>query len=266
MPDVKEPHYFGADLLSTKSIKDLEHYLDLFTPRRDEKYIGEASVYYLYSSTAAKEINAYNPDSRIIIMLRNPVEMVHSLHAQAVSSGNEDIIDFASALDAEEERRHGVRIPDIADFPQGLLYCTVASYQQQVRRFLEVFGQSQVRIILFDDFLKSTSKIYRDTLTFIGVENTNFEVEFETVNSSRRLRSVTLEHFLKKRFGLRKTVKRALPSLYSFLYSRFHSLNAVESERDNMDPKVRTLLRERFASDVDDLGGLIGKDLKHWLE
>ncbi|MEH6588769.1 MAG: sulfotransferase [Halioglobus sp.] len=265
MSGIKEPHFFGSDLGSDKYIRNEKEYLSLFSSRQDERIVGEASVYYLYSEQAAREIHAFNQASRIIIMLRNPVDMICSLHSQAVSSGNEDIIDFSDALDAEGDRRLQRRIPDIADFPQGLLYSDIASYPQQVIRYLERFGDRQVHVILFEDFVDSPARIFRETLEFLSLEDCEFQVNFDTENPNRRLRSVGLEHYLKRRTGIRSTMKRISPSVYSSMYSVFHRLNAVISRRQEMDPHLRASLCDVFEPDVLELSEIIGRDLTSWM-
>src|SRR5947207_13310329 len=101
----KEVHFFGADLHLENDVQDLSTYLELFADAKNEFRVGEASVWYLYSRHAAKEIKQFSAGSRIIIQLRNPVDMVHSLHSQLLFSGVEDIQDFESALRAEERVR-----------------------------------------------------------------------------------------------------------------------------------------------------------------
>src|SRR5262249_50339658 len=118
----KEPHFFGTDFSSPALDRDEQTYLALFTGARNETRAGEASVFYLCSRRAAKEIHAFSPSARIIIMLRNPVEMMYSLHSRHVLTGNEDINDFGTALAAAAERKRGLHLP--ATFPpvEFLLY------------------------------------------------------------------------------------------------------------------------------------------------
>src|SRR5215472_18741131 len=84
-PDIfmarKEMHFFGRDLRFGRRFyrRNLDAYLSEFTGAESRKRAGEASVWYLSSRTAAAEIKEFNPDSRIIIMLREPVEMMFSL-------------------------------------------------------------------------------------------------------------------------------------------------------------------------------------------
>lgn len=264
MPDLKEPHFFGSDLRSEKFIRDELAYQRLFHGNDAVRFMGEASVYYLYSRTAAAEIHRFNPAAKVIMMLRNPVDMIHSLHSQAVSSANEDILDFAEALKAEEDRKRGARIPDIADFPQGLLYRDIGAYVQQVKRFQQYFGSRQIKIILFDDFTQHPNKIYEEVLRFLGVEKVDFKVEFLIVNENRRLISEKLEHFMKRRTGIRRVLKNATPFLYSFLYSAFRGLNARKAVRQQMSPELRAALGEEFAPAVSELATIIDRDLSDW--
>ena len=247
MPSIKEPHFFGADLHSAKFVRDRRDYIELFTPRHGERLLGEASVYYLYSQTAATEL-----------------DMIHSLHSQAVSSAYEDILDFSEALSAEEDRARGQRIPDIADFPQGLLYRRIGMYAEQVRRYLATFPPEQVHVILFDDFVRDTEAVYVDVLRFLGVYDLNYRPEFKRVNENRRLAFVALEHFVKRRTSIRRQIKALSPRLYSSLYSTFRGLNARPARREEMAPELRKQLIERFASDVAALSALLDRDLSAW--
>ena len=264
MPSTKEPHFFGSDLSSTKFVRDEREYLDLFANADGARILGEASVYYLYSRMAAKEIIQFNPSARILILLRNPVDMIYSLHSQAVSSAYEDILDFSEALVAEEDRAHGRRIPDIADFPQGLLYCRIGMYAEQVRRYLDALPADQVRVILFDDFVADAEGVYVDVLKFLGVQDLGFRPEFRRINENRRLVSVGLEHFAKRRMKLRKSLKAAAPRVYSAMYETFHRLNARPARRRQMPQDLRQRLVSRFAPDVAELSKILQRDLTSW--
>src|SRR3989339_415720 len=107
MPEKKESHFFGTDLNSPRFIRDKKIYLSLFSKAKDERRVGESSVWYLYSKKAASEIKEFSPSASIIIMLRNPVDMLYSQHSQFLYNGNEDIACFEEALNAEQDRRRG---------------------------------------------------------------------------------------------------------------------------------------------------------------
>src|SRR6266498_2750548 len=70
MPKLKEPHFFALDL-GHPMVKTEVHYASLFADSTKEHMrVGEASVYYLYSAVALPAIHAFNPDAKIIAMVR----------------------------------------------------------------------------------------------------------------------------------------------------------------------------------------------------
>ena len=92
---VKEPHFFDLD--TSKRLKlDLQTYLSLFAKARPELHIavGEGSTGYLFSKVAVSEILKFNPDSKFIVMLRNPVDLVQAWHSEMYFEGVENIRDF----------------------------------------------------------------------------------------------------------------------------------------------------------------------------
>lgn len=101
----KEFHYFGSDLPFSRLSRDA--YLAHFAQAKNEKRLRECSVFYLYSQRASAEIKCFSPNASIIIMLRNPVDMIHAWHAQLVYWGNEDAADFDTALKLESDRQQG---------------------------------------------------------------------------------------------------------------------------------------------------------------
>src|SRR3546814_12058099 len=84
--DPKEPLFFGRDLYHTWRLEDFDAYLDLFAGAREARWIGEGTVWYLYSRRAAEEIKSFAPHAKIIVMLRNPIDVIYSLHGQFLFS------------------------------------------------------------------------------------------------------------------------------------------------------------------------------------
>ena len=78
----KEPNFFATDLDSGSYLdslsfmRDRDQYRALFAGARADQLAGEASTWHIYSKHAASNIRSANPNARIIIMLRHPVEML----------------------------------------------------------------------------------------------------------------------------------------------------------------------------------------------
>jgi hypothetical protein len=262
----KEPQYFATDLDSgnyldsVSFMRDRDEYLDLFKEARPDQLTGEASTWYLYSKEAARNIHAANPNARIIIMLRDPVEMLYSLHGRRVYGGSEDLAKFDDALAAEEERKNGKRIPARARNIKALFYRDVGRYSEQVARYLDLFGEPQVHIIIFEEFRADPATAYRRTLEFLGVDPT-FQPEFRVVNEGVARRSPRLQRFLLAP-RLVRLARLVFPRRVRPLVGRaWDALSTRDTRRAPLDPAIAGQLRQELLPDIVRLGQLIGRDL-----
>jgi len=262
MPEWKEPYYFGSDLWFRKGRFTREEYLALFSPTQDEKRLGEASVLYLYSKRAASEIKEFCPTAKIIIMLRNPVDMIYSWHTELLYQGSEIIADFEDALDESDARKKGSRLPDI-NLVDCLFYHDIPQYAQQVQRYFECFGHKNVHIIIFDDFRSDTATMYQETLAFLGVA-TNFQPNFQMINPHKRRRSQAMRRVVRSRrapLWLRILAPQPIRRALLQVVDRY---NTTYEQRPPMDSALRLRLQSEFAPDVEQLSALLRRDLSDW--
>ena len=264
--EVKEFHFFGSDLNFRSPRISEEEYLSYFSGATSEKRVGEASVWYLYSKRAAAEIREFSPHADIVIMLRNPVDMMYSQYSQMVYRGYENLFSFEDALDAEEERKRGINIPDTVPLIENLLYREIVQYAQQVQRYLDVFTREKVHIIIFDDFRRDTAGVYTDTLRFLGV-NEDYRPDLRVVNPNKRLRSPRLTSFLQKPPHIVRWLADVLlpQKLCQALFRELSRFNIRYESRPPMDPQLRQRLQAELAPEVERLNDLIGRDLTHWI-
>lgn len=266
----KEPHHFCPDLYSPRYVHDRQRYEALFDcdDARSAKRVGEASVFYLYSEQAPTLIHEYSPDARIVAMLRNPVDMIHSLHSQRLFSGHEEIEDFAEALAAEPERARGERLPAHGHPVQALQYRRLGRYASFLQRYLDTFGPERVHVILFDDFTADTPHSYRSLLQFLEVDPAHVP-DFRVVNPNSRVRSTRLRNFLKfSRWStpLKAAGRRIMSAEHRrALAARIQSANQVVAPRPAMHTDLRRSLIEEFAPHNRQLEALLGRDLGTWL-
>jgi hypothetical protein len=275
-PDIfmakKEIHYFGSDLAFGPQIyrRDLAGYLAEFNGWNGQRRAGEASVWYLFSNEAAAEIKTFNPEARIIIMLREPIAMLYSLYNQFRFDGNEPLASFEEALAAQDDRSVGRRMTRRTYFPQGLAYYATACYTEQVRRYFNVFGRERVHVIIYDDFVTDIARTYRNTLNFLEVDPDPPQIPFTPVNESMSVKSSLLRNILNDpmvrgtAIALRPWVPQALFAALQKLESKFFQLNKKTAKRSPLPPELQFSLREKFAQEIERLSDLLGRDLTHW--
>src|SRR5262249_50413212 len=133
-PDVfmglKEMHFFGQDLKFHRPFyrHRLHEYLAEFESCNGQHRVGEASVWYLSSCTAAREISEFTSDARILIMLRNPVDMLYSLFCELRYLGDERLPTLREALAAQSDFSGAKPLECQTFFVQGLRYRDAVRY------------------------------------------------------------------------------------------------------------------------------------------
>lgn len=265
MPFHKEPNFFGDDLSHHYGRMSLAEYLDLFRDAKPEQCVGEASTWYLYSTSAAREIAEFAPAARIIALLRNPVDVMYAQHSQLLFRSDEPISDFGAALEAEPARRRGEGVPPPPVRPETLLYRHSVRFAEQLERYFEAFGRNRVHVVLFDDLLADVGGTYRGVLTFLGVDPT-FRPDFAVHNENKRVRLGALQRFIYQPPGpLRGAVRllRRYPLMHRMRDAMLR-LNSRTEKRPPMDPALRRRLMDEMAPEIDRLGALIGRDLSGW--
>ena len=266
---LKEPHFFAKDLGTYPAVKTPEHYAELFAESTSEHLrVGEASVYYLRSSVAIPNIHEFNPEARIIAMLRNPVDVVYSLHSQLLYWAEESEPDFEAAWRLQERRRAGLNLPPRSREPSLVQYEHIGRLGTQTQRLLSIFPREQVKLILYDDFAASPQVVYDDVLAFLGVPH-DHRSEFPRVNENKRARVPWLGHFLRKPPPmLRKTyrsLKQALgPKRIDAIKREVVERNTVKERRSPLTEAFRAELVENFREEVALLASILDRDLRHW--
>ena len=95
----KEPNFFCKPY---QGIKNPIDYFELFDSVSDEAIRGEASHAYLSNPTTAKVLKALFPESKFVVILRNPADRAYSLYHWMRRNGLEYINTFEAALEAED--------------------------------------------------------------------------------------------------------------------------------------------------------------------
>ena len=266
LPARKELRYFGGDLeVRHRHTFSREEFLAEYADAPNAALLGNAYVWYLYSTSAAAEIHRLRPDARIVAMLRDPVDALYSLHSEFVYDGNEEIADFAAALDAEPDRCAGRRVPAEAHFPAGLCYRRTVRYAEQLARYLDRFGQERVHVIFFDDFVGDPAACYAQLLDFLRVPDDG-RGAFPRLNPNKRSRSALMRRILSAPPApARRAVRALVPRrLRGRLYRRAVALNTREEQRTAMPEALRRALRTELAPEVTRLEQLLGRPLPAW--
>jgi len=149
---------------------------DYLGGRRRPSYVsGDASPYYLVHPASPERAQLFDPQLKLIVMLRDPIERALSHYNHQIRQGNETL-SFEDALAAEPDRLLGEREKMIDD-PNyyshnywAYSYVERGLYAKHIQHWLGHFDITQFLFIRSDAFFQEPQNSYRQTLEFLDLE------------------------------------------------------------------------------------------------
>jgi len=256
MSPMKEPYYFSQSIkidtnfIALPPITDKQEYLSLFENVKDEKIVGEATPFYLVDPISPKLIHQIAPNARIVISVRDPVERALSHYLPVVQSRIK-IGTFHEQIQVELKRLEENDFTTI-----GILQCGL--YYQAIKRYLDTFGKNQVKIIIFEEFVKNTKQVLEDVLEFLDVEASLDSFKPKIQNPYRVSRGQVAESLLWNPTVSKLSRKLLSESTRKFLSTQFLQ---KKSSKPKINPEDRKFLIEFYQEDVQKLQNLLGRKL-----
>jgi hypothetical protein len=141
---IKEQNYFFNDEWKEKP------YTDNLILKEGAVLTFEASPnYFIYSREISKRVKEFNPNSKIIIVLRDPVDRLESVVNLVLMKRSPGIFsDFKNVLDLQESRR-----PDWGD---GLDRFVVyeGHYLDHIKSWVDTLGKENVSVVFYENIKK----------------------------------------------------------------------------------------------------------------
>jgi len=258
IPEIKEPHYFLADELKESVqllVHDLDSYQDLFAGR-DQSALGEASVFYLFfhEITIPRILETLGADTKIIIILRNPVERAYSAYNYTRAFNKRENLQLIEAIEDEDRRAVDPKISPM------MLYTRVGKYSKMVSAYQKAFPQCHVE--LFDDLKKEPAQLIGRLERFLGVEPSGLE-DFKVFNrGGREWKYPILGRVMKFVSYHGRFIKLLFPGLRKL--ARRSAENMLQQSVKEITPQEHQVLLNAFSDDIDALEKILGRDLSHW--
>ena len=147
----------------------------------------EASGYYLYHPFALERLAHDLPATKLVVMLRDPVERAFSAHKHEYARGFEHE-SFERALELEDERlageiermRANIRYESLSHRHHS--YRHRGHYAEQLERAFSFFPREQVYVVDSEAYFDQPAREYRQLLAFLGL-HPHQPARFRQVNS-----------------------------------------------------------------------------------
>ena len=212
--DPKEPHFLamhgcdteingiGSEGFSKNNRLTYQQWTDLFRNKK-ERYLLDASVSTMsYPDTSIPNILKYcAKDSRLIVILRNPVERAYSSHQYCLSRGWP-----AGSLD---ECLEGEQFRIENNWQHLWFLKSMSQYELRLKPFLDAFGRENTHIAITEEFSDDPDAVLRGIFEFLGLPivkiDTSVRYNPSGVPNSRLVGGVSA--FIRKRPALLKGLK-----------------------------------------------------------
>ena len=190
----KEVHFFdgGLDPL-VDTYANGEHWYRAHFPFKHNMNTGDvcidASPLYLFNPQAPERIKAVLPDTKIIILLRDPVERAISHYFHVKRRGFENL-NIEDALAMEKKRL--MRPIESRDYKalsfRQYSYQARGMYLEQILRFQKLFTNEQILIIGSDELLGEPEKTLTQTFNFLAIDSEYqiHDLEFKNIGGNKQ--------------------------------------------------------------------------------
>ncbi len=235
-------------------ITEWADYLKLFAHAGGQCAVGEASVCYLWSPTAARNIYNAVPHAKIILILRDPAERAFSQYLHNAADG-------AVRASFHDQIRAGAR-NERREFHPLYPFLENGLYFESVTRYLDLFPRENVRIYIYEEVWKEPSTFVRNVFEFVGVDPGHAIDCSKRQRERRAPRSLTAQYLLSRSSVLR-SLRLLAPEILrpSIRRALFRDRAGVTLEAAD-----RGFLHDYYREDIRKLEGLLRRELSAWLE
>ena len=265
MSKQKEPHFLinsdiGEDRIH-KAITVLEDYEDMFKTDSIYKYKGESSVMYLaFPEFSIKNIKKYlDPNVKIIIMLRNPVERAFAGYLHNLRYNPSENLSFEEAFEKSEARYYKER-----DITPDTRYLHVGNYFSQVESFISMFNDN-VLVIMYEDYVNDIDLCLANVFDFLDIDKISVDTSRRHMVGGWVFKRKFLRNLLIPKNNFKSLIKNLLPNKKIRKAIKQKIMNMSTVENPSISEDMHKKLTEYYRKDIDNLSKLLNKELNCWI-
>lgn len=180
LAEKKELHFFDKKTFRFPMLYEYYRYHKNFNFNSAAKVYGEITPSYIYIEDCPERLFEYNPNIKIIVMLRNPITRAYSHYNMEVDRQIEDL-PFEIAIEREADR---LRQASTRKEKRAFSYTDRGFYAAQIERYLKFFSLDQMKILRYEDYLINQEKNLRAIFDFLEIEQDVFT--FKSMVSHKR--------------------------------------------------------------------------------
>ena len=194
----------------------------VFNKIKHKKFMtGEASGAYLQNPHAPRRVHSLNPNMKLILLLRNPVDRAFSHYKRKVKNGSEKL-SFEEVIEQEQSRIEGEQEKMeknenyYSPIYHSLAYLTTGLYSIRLKRWLKYFSMEQILVLENGEFLLDPETVYNQAVEFLDLPKWKLP-KYEKFSKQK----LSMDMDSKTRDKLLEICKPYNEELYSLIGKRF---------------------------------------------
>jgi len=245
--DTKEPMFFCSCDNWRNEISD---YHSLFQWKEGALHFEASTTYTFYPHQNLKiweSLYDYNPDLKLIYIVRNPIDRLISNYMHSTL--------------------RGAKYPSLEKFiTYKSLFLDITRYATQIKPFIHQFGKEQVCILFFQDVINNPDTTLLKLSNFLNIDFSNFSDNLDQIHANKSIgrKSVLQYKYKVENIGLfLKLVRRFLP----FVWNRIaYKPSKSFKEKPQLTLQTQEMILYLLRQEIDELEIITGRDLSSWRE
>lgn len=259
--ETKDYHYFHLNEISQDNQYPFNKY---YKELSNEKIVMKGAVNYVYVPEVAKKIYDYNPEAKLIIVLRDPVKRAISAYNYFYKLGQE-VNEWNVAVKTEIDGKL-LGVVEKSNFS----YLEHGYYYDQYLNITQYFDASKVLLLFYEDMVSDKEEFLNRVYSFLKVENT-FTPMYNHVNKTGSARFLWINRFFFGNSFLSKTIRPIVKKMTSKKWRILFGIwiresNMKSSQRKKeMEYNIPIEVLEKYKMQSDAIGKVCQRDLsKIW--
>lgn len=238
----KEPRFF-ANPVPTEA--QASAYAELFAGRTTQDWAFEASTAYTkypMISGVPERIHAAFPESRLIYLVRDPVERICSAYLHNVAEGRERRT-FKEAV-----------------FDPSQAYLNISRYHLQLTQYLRVFPRERLLVLVFEEFVSDADATLAEIARFLDLKR-----EFEKLRAAPRYNETSKKRAPTSALrALRPLLRLPVVPARAKRWASARMTRPLPVKDEVVDPRLRARIREELSADTAQLKSLLQREPRGW--
>lgn len=273
MPADKEAPFFSEDKFYRLGWEDFAR--TRFDLSSEGQFWGTVSPQYMSDMRVPERISGHMPNTRLIALLRNPVDRAYSHYRMAVRRGIEKR-SFPEAVDElcgihqqnSDSTVQDARVEDSIKNHEDEYYLAWGEYGRVLELYRKYFDEDRILVLYMNELKTNPEETVRTALEFIGANSQIIPANVGKTyhaGGTKRIIPESWKHFLRDQNWFRSLWHRVPEQTRGTVNYWYEQFNVRKQTADRIDPNTRLKLVDHFSSDVELLQSVYSKPVP-WKE